>query len=155
MQWKNFEQFIAVTVILLVISADGKERRMTKSELPPAVQKAAEEQTKGATVRGYSTEVENGKREYEVETVLNGRSRDITFSPDGSLLEVEEQVEMSDLPSTVRDGLQAKAGSGKITKIESLTKQGKVVAYEAKVLKAGKRHEVQVGPDGKPLEHPE
>jgi hypothetical protein len=62
---------------------------------------------------------------------------------------------MSDLPSAVREGLQAKAGSGKITKIESLTKQGKVVAYEAKVLKAGKHSEVQVGPDGKLLEHPE
>jgi hypothetical protein len=44
---------------------------------------------------------------------------------------------------------------GRKSKIESLTKQGKVVAYEAKVLKAGKRHEVQVGPDGKPLKHPE
>jgi uncharacterized membrane protein YkoI len=152
---KKVDLFIVVTIILLVISSGAEEKRMRKSELPPAVQKAAEEQTKGATVRGYSSEVKNGQHEYEIETVVDGHSRDITFSADGSLLEIEEQVEMSDLPSAVREGLQAKAGSSKITKIESLTKQGKVVAYEAKVLKAGKRHEVQVGPDGKPLEHPE
>jgi uncharacterized membrane protein YkoI len=155
MLWKKFDLFIVVTILLLVISSGAEEKRMRKSELPPAVQKAVEEQIKGATVRGYSTEVENGQREFEIETVVNGHSRDITFSADGSLLEVEEQVEMNGLPSAVREGLQAKAGSGKITKIESLTKQGKVVAYEAKVLKAGKHSEVQVGPDGKPLEHPE
>ena len=48
-----------------------------------------------------------------------------------------------------------KAGSGKITKVESIRKHGAIVAYEAKVLTNGKRSEVQVAPDGKPLDHEE
>ena len=155
MKHNRFEIGSAVAAVLLVISVPAQEKRVTKSTLPAAVQKAAEEQTKGATVRGYSTEVVNGQREYEVETMLNGHSRDITFAPDGSMLELEEQVNLSDLPAAVRDGLQAKARSGKITKVESLTKNGKIVAYEADVRKAAKRYEVQVGPDGKTLAHPE
>jgi hypothetical protein len=39
--------------------------------------------------------------------------------------------------------------------VESLTKKGKLVAYEAKVNTGGKKSEVQVGPDGKPLDHEE
>jgi hypothetical protein len=55
----------------------------------------------------------------------------------------------------VREGLQAKAGSGKLIKVEKLTKKDKLVAYEAKVLTNGKKSEVQVGPEGKPLDHEE
>jgi len=73
----------------------------------------------------------------------------------GAVVEVEEQVATDALPAAVRDGLQAKAGKGKLTKVESITKQGKIVAYEAKVLTDGKRSEVQVGPDGKPLDQEE
>ena len=142
-------------ILLSVLSSSAKERSITKSDLPPAVQKAAGEQSTAATIRGYSTGIENGKREYEVESTINGHSRDITIAPDGSVLEVEEQLEMQDLPAPVRDALQAKAGSGKITKIESLTKHGNLVAYEAQVRRAGKRSEIQVGPDGKSLPHPE
>jgi hypothetical protein len=55
----------------------------------------------------------------------------------------------------VREGLQQRAGTGKIGKVESLTKRGTLVAYEAHVLTGTKRSEVQVGPDGKPLAHEE
>jgi len=46
-------------------------------------------------------------------------------------------------------------GGGKIGKVESITKQGKLVAYEAHVTTNGKRSEIQVGPDGRPLAHEE
>jgi hypothetical protein len=39
--------------------------------------------------------------------------------------------------------------------VESLTKHGTLVAYEAQVLNKGKKSEIQVGPDGKPLAHEE
>jgi hypothetical protein len=55
----------------------------------------------------------------------------------------------------VRTGLRQLAGSGKITIVESVTKRGTLVAYEAQVRNGAKRSEIQVGPDGKPLAHPE
>jgi hypothetical protein len=71
------------------------------------------------------------------------------------VIEVEEQVELQAVPAEVKAGLQAKAGKGKITKVESITKKDKLVAYEAQVVTDGKKSEVQVGPDGKPLDHEE
>jgi hypothetical protein len=62
---------------------------------------------------------------------------------------------MDALPAEIKAGLQAKAGKGRITKVESITKKEKLVAYEAQVMTDGKKSEVQVGPEGKPLDHEE
>jgi hypothetical protein len=141
--------------LLFVLGVSAQEKKIKKSDLPAAVQKTADEQSKGATVRGYNSEVEDGKTIYEVELTVNGHSRDVSISPAGEVVEVEEEVALDSLPAEVRGGLQTKAGAGKITKVESLTKKGKLVAYEAQVRTNGKKSEVQVGPDGKPLAHPE
>lgn len=131
------------------------ERRVTRSELPAPVLAAADEQTKGARVRGYSTETENGQREYEVDMVVNGHDKDVMFASDGRVIEIEEAVTMDALSTEVRAGLTAKAATGKITKIESVTKDGKIVGYEALVMTAGKRSEIKVGPDGGKMAHEE
>jgi hypothetical protein len=144
-----------LVLALASLNMFAADKRISRADLPVQVQKAADEQTKGATVRGYSKEIENGKVEYEVQVVVNGHSKDITIAPDGTLIEIEEQASIEALSPQVRSGLIAKAAMGKITKVESLTKHGKIIAYEAQVLTAGKRSEVQVGPDGKDLSHEE
>ena len=144
-----------MVLAMFLVLMHGQERHLRKSDLPVQVQKTAAEQSEGATVRGYASEVEDGKLQYEVELMVSGHSKDVTIAPDGSVLEVEEQVSLEALPAAVREALQRKAGAGTITRVESLTKRGKLVAYEAQVRTGGKRSEVQVGPDGKPLEHPE
>jgi hypothetical protein len=141
--------------LLLTIPARAQEKKLQKSDLPTAVQKTADEQSKGATVKGYSSEVEGGKTIYEVQLVVNGKNRDVSIDALGAVIEVEDTVEMDSLPVAVQDGLKKKAGNGKILSVEALTKKGKLVAYEAVVQEGTKKHEIQVGPDGKPLAHEE
>ncbi len=141
-------------VIFLVTAAAAQEKKITRKDLPAAVQKTVDEQTKGATIRGYAREVDKGKTEYEVESTVNGRVRDVSIAPDGTVLVIEEEVVLDQLPPAVRDGLRGQAGKATIGKVESLTKAGRLVAYEAK-LAGGKKKEIQVGPDGKPLAHEE
>jgi hypothetical protein len=86
---------------------------------------------------------------------VNGLSKDVSMNADGSVAEVEEQVDMSDLSSDVQAGLASKAGKGKIIKIESLTKHDKLVAYEAVVATGARKMEIQVDPHGKSLTHEE
>jgi hypothetical protein len=144
-----------VFTLLLAVGVLGAENKINKSDLPSAVQKTADEQSQGATVKGYSKEIENGKVEYEVELMVNDHSKDVTMDAQGNVVEVEEEVSLDSLPAAVRRGLQQRAGQGTIRKVESLAKHGALVAYEAQVLTAGKRSEIQVGPDGKPLDHKE
>lgn len=155
MELKSSHIAVIFAVFLFVAMSPAEEKRIQKSDLPTAVQKAMKQQIAGSTVRGYSTEVEDGQQTYEIETIRNGHTRDITFAADGRILEIEEQVELRSLPARVRDALKAKAASGDITKVESISKKGKLLAYEAKINKSGKKHEFQVGPDGETLTHQE
>jgi hypothetical protein len=85
----------------------------------------------------------------------NGHTKDVHMSPNGTVIEIEEQVDLLSVSEEVRAGLQVKAGKGKITKLESITKKDRLVAYEAQVMADGRKSEIQVGPDGKPLDHEE
>jgi hypothetical protein len=152
---KNYSIAFAAGVLLLAGGASAQEKKIKRSDLPPAVEKTVAAQSAGATIRGFSTEKENGQTLYEAELTVNGHSKDISMTADGAIVEIEEQVSLDSLPVEVKAGLHAKAGNGKILKVESLTKKDKLVAYEAKVETNGKRTEVQVGPDGKPLDHEE
>ena len=144
-----------IAAMSLATTVVAQERKIQRADLPSAVEKTVAAQTQGATIKGFSQEKENGQTLYEAETTVNGHSKDITIDANGALVEIEEQVALDSLPSTVKAGLQAKAGEGTIVKVESLTKHDKIVAYEAKVQTAGKKTEIQVGPDGKPLDHEE
>jgi hypothetical protein len=152
---KNYLVAFAAGTLLLAGSASAQEKKIKRSDLPSAVEKTVAAQSVGATIRGFSTEVEKGQTLFEVEMTVSGHSKDISMTADGSIVEVEEQVVLDSLSAEVKAGLQAKAGKGKITKVESLTKKDKLVAYEAQVVTNGKKSEVQVGPDGKPLDHEE
>ena len=146
---------IAATLCAISSPAEEHEKKINRSDLPAAVEKTVAAQTQGATIRGFNEEKENGKTYYEAELTVNGHSKDILIDPAGAIVEIEEQVDLTSLPAAVQSGLQAKAGSGKLGKVESITKRDKIVAYEAKVTTNGKRSEIQVGPDGKPLDHEE
>src|SRR5580698_5550832 len=150
---KNYLAAFATGLLLLAGNASAQEKKIKRSELPPAVEKTVAAQSTGATIRGFSTEKENGQTLYEVEMTVNGHTKDVSMTTDGSIVEVEEQVALDSLSAEVQAGLKAKADTGKITRVESLTKKGKLVAYEAKVETNGKKTEIQVGPDGKPLAH--
>jgi len=151
----NYLVTLAIGGLMLIGVASAQEKKIKRSDLPPAVEKTVAAQSAGATIRGFSTEKEKGQTLYEVEMTVNGHSKDISIAPDGAIVEIEEQVALDSLSPEVKAGLQAKAGKGKILKVESLTKKDKLVAYEAQVETNGKKSEVQVGPDGKPLDHEE
>jgi hypothetical protein len=87
--------------------------------------------------------------------MVAGRTKDVLMDGEGSVVEVEEEVAVESLPPAVRTALQAESEKGKLLKVETLTKGAKLVAYEAHLLTNGKKSEVQVGPDGKRLDHEE
>jgi hypothetical protein len=152
---QNSRAILLASVLLFAGLAVAQEKKIKRSDLPPAVEKTVVAQSAGATVKGFSKETEKGQTYYEAEMIVNGHTKDILIDTNGAIVEVEEEVATDALPAEVKAGLQAKAGEGQLVKVETLTKQDKLVAYEAQVTKGGKKSEVQVGPDGKPLDHEE
>jgi hypothetical protein len=146
---------VSVVAVLMATSTVAQEKKIRRSDLPPAVERTVAAQSPGATVKSFSKEIDKGQTYYEAEMVVKGHTRDILIDATGNIVEVEEQVAMDALPAEVKAGLQAKAGQGELVKVESITKKNNLVAYEEQVRTGSKKSEVQVGPDGKPLDHQE
>ncbi len=146
---------LTVATLFLTLPALAQEKQIKRSDLPRAVEKMVAAQSLGASIRGFSREVENGQTLYEAELTVNGHSKDVLMGADGVIVEVEEQVEMSALPADVQKALHANAREGEIVRVESITKHDKLVAYEAVILNRGNRSEIQVDPQGKPSSHEE
>ncbi len=155
MNTRGIGTIILIAGPLFVASAAAQEKKIKRSDLPPAVEKTVAAQSVGASIKGFSKENEKGQTYYEAEMIVKGHTKDVLIDINGNIVEVEEQVAMDALPADVKAGLQARAGEGKLVKVETITKKDKLVAYEAQVSKGGKKSEVQVGPGGKPLDHEE
>jgi uncharacterized membrane protein YkoI len=93
----NYLIALAAGGSLLAGTASAQEKKIKRSDLPPAVEKTVAAQSTGATIRGFSTEKENGQTLYEVEMTVNGHSKDISIAADGFIVEIEEQVALDSL----------------------------------------------------------
>ena len=151
----RISSFAVIAAMSLATTVVAQEKKIQRADLPSAVEKTVAARTQGATIKGFSQEKEKGQTYFEAEMTVSGHTKDVLIDANGAIVEVEEQVQFDSLPPAVKDALQAKAGAGKILKVESLTKHEKLVAFEAVVQTAGKKKELQVGPDGKPLDHEE
>ena len=137
-----------IAVVLACAELSAADKKIQRKDLPLAVQQTVQsEETKGAKVVGLSTEVEGGKTMYEVETTVNGHSRDLLVNDRGQIVETEEETSINDVPAAVKSALEAR---GTVGKVETVTK-GKAVTYEATVEKNGKKREVAVNALGKPV----
>ena len=123
------------------------DKKISSKNLPPAVKATVEAESKGAVVKGLSSEKEHGKTVYELETLVNGRTRDLMIDAAGKVYVVEEQLDVDKAPPAVKAALEAR---GKIVRLESVLENGKT-RYEGQVqTKAGKKLTVEVDADGKP-----
>jgi len=146
--------YLALPALLVASGVSAAEKRVKMESLPPAVQKTVQEQAKGATIRGLSMEIEDGKTFYEAELKINGHNKDVLIDPNGAVVEVEEEVALDSLPAAAKDAIQKHAAKGKIVLVESVSKNDTLVAYEAKIKTAGKTSEISVKPDGSPTKEP-
>jgi uncharacterized membrane protein YkoI len=144
----------ALTTALIVGGSvhaqDEKEHKIAMADVPAPVQNAIKEHSKGATVRGISTEMENGKRVYEAELRINGKTRDVTFDANGGVVSAEEETSIEQIPAAARSAIEKAAVGGKLLLVETVTENG-TAFYEGHIKKAGRESEVKVDADGRPV----
>ena len=124
--WKRIALFRLVIGVALA-SAQAQKKTIRRANLPSGVEKTVAERIKGATIRGFSRDEENGQTFYGAELTVDGHIKDVLMDVNGLVVEVEEQVSIASLPAAVRRCLQEKAGNGKLLKVEKLTKKDELV----------------------------
>ena len=94
-------------LIMLIASIVFADTAVDLNRLPAAVQSAA------------SRETENGQTTFEVETALDGKSRDLTFDEAAHLLAVEQEVTLDSLPVSAQTAIRSRLAGGTVKKGES------------------------------------
>jgi hypothetical protein len=159
MQRPNSKMFVLVLVLASAFATAAVagaatpevapvEKEVTMDKLPAAVQKTAKAATKDAVIETITEETKDGAVVYEVSSKIRGRVHDILIGADGTLLVVEDQVDMKALPAPVQATFKKSAGKGKIVLLESVTENGALTYYEAHVMTGKQESEVKVQPDG-------
>jgi hypothetical protein len=131
------------------VAQDKKGNGLQLKDLPAAVQKTVEDSLKGGQIKTIGKEREDGIEQYEVESQLDGKSRDFNVDAKGNLLLVEEASTIDAIPGPAKASILKKVADGKLGKVETFTKPGQPMMYEAAYTdKKGKHHEVLVKADG-------
>jgi len=148
----TYRPLLLTAALALSPCAYAAEHSVPCSTLPDAVQQRSKSLLEpGTTVHGCVKDVSAGKTTYEMELITPKGSKDVTFSPQGDVLEIEQQVDATALPPPVAAAFAKAASGGKLGKVESLTRQGQLIAYESTVVKDGRHRELAFRPDGTPM----
>jgi len=136
------------TVCLAASLAFAAEKSLALKDLPAAVQKTVQDQTKGAEIKKITKETEHGVTQYEVETMLNGKHHDLDVDTKGNLLVVEDESTLDAVPAAAKAAILKKVADGKLGMVETFKRGGETMYEAAYTTKAGKKREVLVKADG-------
>lgn len=154
MRNQRFGVIAALLVLAAAVAAPpltAQEKKISKKDVPSAVLAAFEKAYPHAKIRGTSTEVENGKTYFEIESMDGSQARDILYNADGTVAEIEEVVATGTLPEAVKTAIDKEFARAKIVKAERTTK-GTEISYEVHVALGSKKGSIVVDPSGKVLE---
>ena len=124
---------------------EEEEQEIAIDALPQPVRAAFANVAGDATGQKATKEREGGIDVYEVEYTKNGKPASIEVTAEGAVLEIEREIDASEVPATVKAKVEKKFAGAEIKKVEEITP----VLYEIKVVKNGKTKEVKINGAGK------
>lgn len=139
---------VTAAAAALFLTPVWAQKKLTLKDLPAEAQKTITAELKGGEIRSIGKETENGVTQYEVETMLNGKHRDLNVDTKGKLLVVEEETTLDSIPAAAKTAILKKVADGKLHMVELFQRGGTTLYEAAYTTKAGKKHEVLVKADG-------
>jgi len=153
---------MVICVIACVVTYAGKDEQK-KCRLAPGAKAALDALYPDAEIEEVEVEKE-GLKVYEVELEHNGQEVEATLAADGTLVEVETEMTVEDLPEPVAKAIEKAAGGATIKEVEkevtyAVVKLVKLdepqTSYEAELSREGAECEIEVAADGTILEQSE
>jgi hypothetical protein len=146
---------VAVAVAVLAGCAEMKESKdegdeaVSMSAVPAPVKQTLAQYTTDSDVKKVEQGDQDGTKVYEFDITQGARSFELTITPDGKFMGMEEDVKLADLPQAAQDALKAQAQGGTLESFEKAVDQNHKTTYEGVINKVGKKTEVAVDENGK------
>jgi Putative beta-lactamase-inhibitor-like, PepSY-like len=136
--------FVSISITSISIA---QEKKMDKKDLPKAIVESFQKSYPKAEIKGASIEKEKGKTYYEIESLDGKQKRDLLYTKNGNIAEIEETLNTNEIPDFVNNSIMKKYPDGKIHKAEKLT-TGEKISYEVIVQYSGSKSEVVLDSTG-------
>jgi len=148
---KRLLTFTVVAIFLTAAFAVAEDdTAMKKSDLPQAVLKAFEKSYPQAEATEYGKKIVNGQTRYEIETKVGEVEKDFVYLPDGTLLQIEEDMPVKSLPEVIVKSVKKAYPEGEIDEADKITR-GDKIEYEIVVEVDEIDYELLISSDGKIL----
>jgi uncharacterized membrane protein YkoI len=129
------------------IAVAGDEEKTSLDQIPAAAREALVKAAGDATITGVEREKKHGTVFYEGAWKVNGREKEAKVTADGLLVEIEEEVDAKNVPSSVQAVAAKEFPAGAKVEYEKKT----MVVYEVEAKVDGQEKELIVSPVGKIL----
>ena len=139
---------IALVLLAVLTLTAGDSKPVAKKDLPAPVLAAFQKAYPTAKLKVCSSELRDGKTCYELESKDGKTQRDLIYSADGSVMEIEESLAIAALPEAVKKAEADQYPKVVAKKAEKLTK-GNEVSYEVVVKDGKKKMELVFDAEGK------
>src|SRR5688572_11276513 len=96
----------AVLAVLVLTAAAGAGERVPLHKVPTPVLDTVRARFKDARIAATEREREGGRLVYEVTIRYGGHTIDVTLTPEGTMLLIEKEIAVRDLPQPVLDALE-------------------------------------------------
>ena len=135
---------------------DKKAEKLALDKIPKKVMDAIKNRFPNAEITSAEKETEDGKVVYDIELKHEGRKYEMDIQEDGTIVEIEKEIKLKDLPEAVAKAIKAKYPDAKIEEIMEVNKvkgkEEKPHHYEVFLeMKDKKKMEVIVSLDGKTI----
>lgn len=130
---RHSAMFVLACVICILSTGYAADKKITKKQIPSAVLNAFESAYPNAKIKGQAIENEKGKKFYEIESIDGTVARDLLYTPEGKVHEIEETADPATLPDNLKNTFAREYPKGKIVKAEKVTTDDTLVTYEVRV----------------------
>jgi hypothetical protein len=152
-------RFVAAATLVSVTSllARSAEEKIKPEDLPKAVADAVKARFPEGKISDAAKEDDHGKTVYDIELKQDGRKYETDIQADGTMLEVEKEIAVKDLPAVITKAVAAKYPKATIKEVMEVNKvkgkEEKPDHYEVNIVdSADKKVEILLSLDGKPFE---
>lgn len=141
--------FVILVVVTLAASVTlAQEKPVVKEpSTPEAVLKSFEKSYPNAKVVGYDSDTTGKQTLYEIETIVDSMEKDYIYLEDGTLLYIEEEITLKQLPAKVIESIKKAHPDCEMDEAEKITR-GEVIEYAIEIEVGDKEFELLVSSDG-------
>jgi len=145
-----FFVFALIFTFSAITSTNAQEIKIKKNDLPATVTKAFHSAYPDAKILGTAKETEKGVTYFEIESKDGAVRRDLLYTIDGKVAEIEEALSDETIPSFVKSTIEKKFKDVKYKKGEKIVRNS-VTKYEVIIEASEVKYDVVCDANGKIL----